>query len=151
MNWKIERLQRHELDITRPLWEKLNAMHLDDSRYFKEHFRSFTFEKRTAAFREKSDDDILIQVVLRDNGLAVGYCISTVDGVSGELDSLYLEEEYRSRGIGRIMVEACIAWFNDKKCSRVVVAIADGHESVFPFYRKFGFYPRLTYLQLKDK
>jgi hypothetical protein len=32
-----------------------------------------------------------------------------------------------------------------------MVAVAEGHESVFGFYQKHGFYPRMTYLQLKDK
>ena len=30
-----------------------------------------------------------------------------------------------------------------------MVSVAEGHESVFDFYRKFEFYQRMTYLQLK--
>ena len=150
MNYSIRTIKREELDILRPLWEKLNLMHLRESRHFRYFYESFTFDERFRSFREKKDGDILIEGVFRDDGKVLGYCISTVDGSRGELDSLYLDEECRGQGLGSTLVENSIHWLRERKCSRIVVAVADGHESVFPFYEKHGLFPRLTWLQLKD-
>ncbi|AKL95821.1 hypothetical protein CACET_c23750 [Clostridium aceticum] len=42
-----------------------------------------------------------------------------------------------------------IDWLKGESCKKIFVAVADGHESLFDFYMKQGFYPRLTYLELK--
>ncbi len=41
--------------------------------------------------------------------------------------------------------------FKENCCKQIVVSVASGHESVFEFYQKFNFYPKMTYLQLNDK
>jgi hypothetical protein len=41
-------------------------------------------------------------------------------------------------------------WLNENNCVKILVAIAEGHESVFGFYQKYGFYPMITYLKKKE-
>ena len=85
------------------------------------------------------------------NDTPVGYCISTVNHTVGEIDSLFVEEDYRRHGYGGMLVDHSLSWMKRKGCTTIRVAVADGHESVFGFYQQFGFYPRLTYLQLKER
>ncbi len=149
-SYRIERIPLRELPRIRPLWEKLNALHLADSVYFRDHFAAFTFEQRAEKFLLMSGRDVLIEIAAYENGVPVGYCISTAEGCAGELDSLFVEEQWRGKGIGETLVRRSLEWMRGKNCARIMVAVAHGHESVLPFYERFGFYPRFTYLQMKD-
>jgi len=93
----IERIPLREIARVKHLWEKLNALHQADSVYFKEHFLSFTFEKRAEKFMYLRDDDVLVEIAREGDGTVGGYCISTAEGTAGELDSLYVEDEFRGR------------------------------------------------------
>ena len=147
---RIERIPLRDLPRIRPLWEKLNAMHHDDSVHFKDHFASFTFDQRAEKFLLISENDVCIEIALDDGGVSVAYCVSTAEGSVGELDSLYVEERWRGKGIGEALVRRGLEWMRGKNCARIMVAVADGHESVLPFYERFGFYPRFTYLQYRQ-
>lgn len=148
MNTLFIVIDRRRLPEIKPLWEKLNRAHGEDSRYFKEHFASFTFEKRCEKFSRLADDALRIEIV-RDGEVPVGYCIATMDRGAGEIDSLFVEEEYRKHGLGGRLVENGLQWMQDRGCRRIMAGVAEGHEAVFPFYQRFGFYPRMTCLQWK--
>jgi GNAT superfamily N-acetyltransferase len=144
-------IDSQSIDCIRSLWDKLNRIHLEDSHYFKEHYQKFSFEKRCEKFNLLSSDDIFIEGIFSSkSNIPVGYCISTVDGNVGEIDSLFVEENYRKHGYGTQLVEHSLKWLKNKKCISICVAVAEGNESVYGFYQRFGFYPRLTYLQYKE-
>ena len=149
MNCKIILIKKKQIQRLKVLWEKLNEMHLKDSHYFKDHYRDFTFEKRCEKFNDIDENNIRIELAV-DNDTPVGYCISTIEKGVGEIDSLFIEEKYRKYGFGRQFMENSIKWLKEKDCVKILVAVAEGHESVFGFYQKYGFYPRMTYLQMKE-
>ncbi len=70
---------------------------------------------------------------------------------TGEIESIFVEEGYRSRGIGSALVERALAWLDTNDSVRNRVSIADGNEAAFSFYKKFGFYPRMTVLEQKKE
>lgn len=144
MEWEAVPLL--ELSCIEPLWEKLRAIHTQESPHFKEHFRNFTFQDRCRKFWELSQDQVHV-LTLKEGAIQVGYCISTaIDGV-GEIDSLYLEESHRGQKLGEEMLRKSLTWLESRNCSKIQVSVAVGHEYVFPFYEKFGFKPRLVYLE----
>lgn len=143
------RLTRDRLSEIKTLWEELNRGHLRDSIHFKSHYETFTFEKRSQAFHSVSEDDLFIDV-LQNDGAIVGYCVSTVKNGVGEIDSLFIAEPFRGSGCGKELVERAILWLENKKCAKIVVSVAYGHESVFPFYERLGFHPRMTVFELKQ-
>jgi len=149
MDCKIIVINKSQIQKIKLLWEKLNVMHLNDSHYFKDHYKNFTFDTRCRKFNDISNDNIRIEIV-EDNKTPVGYCISTIEKKVGEIDSLFIEEEYRKYGFGKQLIENSIKWLNQNNCKKILVAVAEGHESVFDYYKKFGFYPRMTYLQLRE-
>jgi GNAT superfamily N-acetyltransferase len=147
---EIVDVPKQKIGCIRNLWEKLNQLHYDDSVYFEDHYVSFTFEKRVAAFADIEDANLKISVV-KDGPRFLGYCVSSIEGLHGEIDSLYLEEELRGRGIGKRLVEAHIAWMKGRGCDRVRLAVSYGHDSVREFYHRMGFFERLVYYELKDE
>ena len=138
-----------ELELLGPLWDELNEHHLRGSDHFKAWFRDYTFEKHVAMrIRGK---DCLAQAVESD-GRREAFCISTMDGISrGEIDSLYVREEYRRRGMGRLLVESSLSWFEERRAAEVTISTAGGNEEVFGFYAKFGFFPSCHTLRAGDE
>lgn len=63
-----------EIELIKPLWEKLNSIHFDKSVYFKSKYEKFTFDKRTESIYRKAQDGIIkIDVLLdSDTGNYVG-------------------------------------------------------------------------------
>jgi diamine N-acetyltransferase len=150
-DYTIRTITKADLYLIRDLWDKLRKIHLKDSHFFKEHFRTFTWEKRSDKFIKTAEEDIFIQLVENDKVEKIGYCVATVDNGTGEIDSIYLEEEYRKHGIGAQLLNNGVACLKEKGCETIVLGVAEGHEAVFEFYEKYGFYPRKTILQLKSK
>ena len=149
MNCKIQELPKKEIATIKHLWEKLNQMHYQDSIYFKDHFQTFTFEKRCNDFADLNDEEIKINVLM-DSEKVVGYCIATIKKAVGEIESIYVDDEYRKNGFGKKLIKENTDWLKKNKCKKIMVAVAYGHDSVFNFYMKLGFYPRVSYLQLKE-
>jgi ribosomal protein S18 acetylase RimI-like enzyme len=85
-----------------------------------------------------------------ENEFCIGYCIATINDSIGEIDSIFVESGFRKYGLGSSLVENSIQWLKTNNCKKIMVGVASGHESVFEFYQKFDFYPRMTYLQLKE-
>jgi ribosomal protein S18 acetylase RimI-like enzyme len=141
---KISAMTSSELDSVRGLWEGLNAHHLSKSTHFKEHFSTFTFQKRIEGLKKK---DRLAAFAAEDSGEKVGYCIATVHDRIGEIDSLFVSERYRGKGLGKELMSLAMEWLKGETCDAVMVAVAEGNEDVLDFYRQFGFAERLIVMQ----
>ncbi len=137
------------IDIIRDLWTRLNAIHGDLSPHFRYHFDAMSFEKRMEKILLMDESDVNVQVLTHGDRVT-GYCVATrhPDG-TGEIDSLFIEEELRGRGWGEKMASRGIAWLKAAGCGKIVAAVAFGNERVLPFYMKLGLYPRLLYLEEK--
>jgi GNAT superfamily N-acetyltransferase len=149
MEDKLMVIDKAQIMRIKSLWQKLNEIHLQDAHYFQNHFKTNTFEERCKKFITIDDSNLRIEI-LDDHGTPVGYCISTIEKGVGEIDSLFVEEKYRKYGYGGRLVENSIKWLKANNCQKIMVGVAEGHEFVFGFYQKYGFYPRMTYLQLKE-
>ncbi len=145
---KIIIIGKDEIGIVKPLWEKLNAHHLEKSAHFKNHFRKFTFEKRMEGFAKREH---VVVYVARENNEDIGYCLVSVDGTNGEIDSLFVDEAHRRKSVGEKLMSRALKWLEAQKYETIRVSIAEGNESALDFYRKFGFAERLTVMQLMDK
>lgn len=141
------------LDSVQPLWEKLNKHHQVNSRYSADKFKNFTFDLRKKKFIDDANTELRIDLVKAlENQTFVGYCISTItiDSV-GEIDSLYIEPEYRKFGIGDKLMSRSLEWLDSKNVKMKIIVVAEGNEQVFNFYKKYGFYERRTILEQLTK
>lgn len=148
MNCDFLEIEKNQLFRISKLWQQLNEIHKNDSNNFKDYYDKNTFENRCEKFINISENNIKIEII-EDNEIPIGYCISTIEKGVGEIESLFIEDQYRKFGYGQQLVKSSIKWMKNNDCKRIIVSVADGHESVFEFYKKFGLYPKLTYLQMK--
>jgi diamine N-acetyltransferase len=139
-----------QLNEIKPLWEVLNRVHRDDSVYFRDHYASFTFEKRSTRWKTISKENILILAAETEEKKMIGYCVSTIDDANeGEIDSLFVDPNFRGQQIGRELVLKSLDWLRDNQCKPIRLAVCFGHENVIGFYEKLGFFPRMTVLEYK--
>jgi len=145
----IEDIKFSKIGILKNCWQELNKIHEHDSLYFKEHYKIFTFEERIKSFGKLKEDDLKISVIRKDNNV-LGYCISSVKDLIGEIESLYIKPELRKQNLGRKLVELHKKWLKSKNCKKIKVTVSHGHDSVLKFYNKLGFFERLIELELKE-
>ncbi|MBP2028584.1 ribosomal protein S18 acetylase RimI-like enzyme [Acetoanaerobium pronyense] len=140
---------RELLEFVKPMWNKLNNYHKDNSINFKSHFESLSFEIKLKKFEAYSNLEIMVILVKNlSKDTYLGYSISTVtkDKV-GEIDSIYVDQDYRKYGIGKRLMNESIAWLNLKNVNKKILYVAKGNENVFDFYGKCGFYPKMILLE----
>ena len=133
------------LDHISALWESLNELHGTLSPHFHEAFEKRTFHDRKEELIAKSQVGRLrIDIACtRGQRKAIGYCVSTVDREgNGEIDSIFVEESYRHRGIARQLMTSATSWLESLGVNQKRVVVAFGNDEVLSFYTKFGFYPR---------
>lgn len=143
-----------DIEIVRPLWYQLNDHHHAHARAHKAVYEHMTFEERKGHFERIAAVGALRVDLAHDVAAdrCIGYCITSLspDG-TGEIESIYVEEHYRSAGIGTTLVQRALAWLDEGGSIKKLVSIADGNEEAFLFYRQFGFYPRRTILEQKKE
>lgn len=78
---------------------------------------------------------------------SIAYCIATIDGKQrGEIDSLYVNEDWRGRGIGRCLLMKSLAWLKNEGTTIQQLAVREGNEKALAFYQRCGFAPLMRIL-----
>jgi diamine N-acetyltransferase len=153
MKNKIEYIEtdRQELDSISFLWEKLREHHRvrwpykDDVTY-----PIITWEMRKKDLLEKTSKGHLHIDSARDSktGKLIGYCVSSVnEDRQGEIESIFVESDYRRCGIGDNFMKKALKWMDDISVSKRIIGVGAGNEEVFPFYARYGFFPGVTILR----
>jgi ribosomal protein S18 acetylase RimI-like enzyme len=144
----------HDLESIRNLWEELNKYHRERASYFRHHYDKMTFEDRKAYFEKVASTGKLRLDLARDpvTGRFVGYCVSSISlDSNGEIESIFVEPDFRSHNIGSALITRALTWMNTSGAGRKRVSVGLGNEEAWAFYRKFGFYPRMTILEQKNE
>jgi ribosomal protein S18 acetylase RimI-like enzyme len=138
------------IDAIQPMWEKLKAYHSRLSWRFARDMRHLTFDPRKQEFLAKAvAGKFRLDVASAISDLTdIAYCISSAsaDG-RGEIDSIFVEESFRGRGVGTELLRRALAWLDDVGVSSKFVTVAHGNEDAIALYRRFGFYHRTVLLQ----
>ena len=142
MNISIVEKDITDIDIIKPLWEKLNLIHLDKSVYFKSKYENFTFEKRCESIYKKAQKGIIKLDVLLDSDKAdyVGYCLSSIEATLGEIESIFIEKEYRKFGLGDKMMNNALKWFESNGIKNIEINVVYANDEALPFYERHGFH-----------
>lgn len=139
---------QESINLIQPLWQNLRIYHKNKSKYFADIYANKIFQDRV---NELTADKMGMRVNLvkdNDTGQYIGYCVSTIDKeMIGEIDSLYVEEEYRKHGIGNELMKRALEWLDKNKVKSKRVVVADGNEKVIDFYNHYGFYSRKIVLE----
>lgn len=140
-----------KLSLVEPLWTKLNKYHEENSAYFKERFSKFTFQSRKNKILENNNYSVtVILAENKNNGEIIGYCIAKIDEENvGEIESIYVEDDYRENKVGDALMKQALKWFKENKVIRKHISVAYGNNKALDFYRKYGFYPHIIVLEEK--
>lgn len=142
MNICIVEKDIKEIEIIRPLWKQLNSIHLDKSIYFKNKYETFTFDKRMESIYKKAQYGIvkLDMILDSDNGNYVGYCLSSIEDTLGEIESIYIEKEYRKFGLGGTLMKSALRWFESNVIINIEISVVYANDDALPFYERYGFH-----------
>lgn len=132
------------LYLIQPMWERLKDYHQNKSKYFADNYANKRFQDRINELTDNSKVGMKVNLVKdKDTGQYIGYCISTINKeMIGEIDSLYVEKEYRKQGIGSQLMERSLEWLDKNKVKSKIIAVGDGNENVIDFYNHYGFHIR---------
>ncbi len=142
----------NDLEKIRHLWVQLNEHHRERASHFRSHYEQMTFDDRKKFFETIAFTGLLRLDIARDpiTYRLIGYCVSSVSPEkNGELESIFVEPDYRSHHIGTTLITRALAWMDAQGVRRKRVSVGNGNEDAWAFYRKFGFYPRMTILEQK--
>ena len=146
---EIVSLSVDELQRIEPLWKELIAFLHRQSTRFKMEFEQKQFASRIQTYLDKvKDGKYLIDVIVDlESNRDIGYCLSSVTKDSiGEVDSLYVKEEYRDAHMGTILMQRAMDFFEMHHTIKDVLHVSEGNEHALSFYEKYGFQTR--YYQL---
>jgi ribosomal protein S18 acetylase RimI-like enzyme len=140
------------LDKVEELWAKLRQHHKERApEVFKEHFGKMTWETRKTGLLKKAQKGAILVDIAKDKNKLVGYCISTISSKKdAELESIYIEKDYRKHHIGDRFMKTALAWMDAHGAARKIIGVAAGNEEALGFYQKYGFYTRIHVLQQAD-
>ncbi len=144
---------RDELDLIEPLWEGLAAHHRERAQanapVFLDEMNAMTFAARREALLEKNRDRALRLELAVDPvaGAPVGYSVASGAPCEiGEVESIFVDDAYRNRGIGGALLEHALAWMEGIGTVEQALSVFAGNDRTLPFYARHGFSPRFTVL-----
>ncbi len=153
LDFSIKQGQIEDLDLVKPLWEKLNGLHKSLSPNFKERFQAMNWDKRKINLISKSGKLFLEFAIDNKNNKIVAYCISSIEKRNekvGEIDSIFVEKEQRKSGIGKQLLNNAINWLISQNTETQKLLVGVGNESVIDYYKQFDFLPLHIVLQRKE-
>lgn len=144
-------INKEQISLIKPLWQNLNNHHEEKSIHFKEKYTEFTFEERiNKLFQKVSSGDIRIEIAkLHEN--KIGYCLSSIINGIGEVESIYIDPEYRGYKVGEKLIQSALDWMDEKSTKLERIVVASGNDEVLSFYHKFGFQPEYVTLRLANE
>lgn len=143
-----------DIDSISFLWEKLKNHHITVAPFHSKYFSSMTWNVRKQLLLDKITEGHLLVDGARDTvtGKIIGYCISSVySDKLGEINSIYIEKEYRRQGIGDNFMKKAMNWMDGIGVSKRIIGVATGNEDVLPFYARYGFYSRSIILNRTEE
>ena len=140
------------LPMLKPLWEGLREHHSNISKDFSESIRKRSFEERVSDFERKASNHIFrVELIKGDNSRPpIGYSISSLSNdLDGEVESIFIEDNYRGLNIGDLLMKNSLNWMNEQHAKTKRISVMAGND-VLKFYEKYGFKVRSFTLEQAD-
>ena len=135
------------LDRVGPLWVQLGQHHAAMSPRWRADLQAVQFDDRRERLLRKSTGGMLVLLAVTDH-VDVGYCICTLDAErEAEVDSLFVIESCRRRGLGGMMIQRAMQWFADRPTRRITLSVMTDNSDAVRLYERHGFAPRTITMQ----
>lgn len=141
MNISIIEKGLDEIEIIKPLWEQLNFVHINNSVFFKKEYGNLSFSERMKLIYNKVHDSIFKFDLILDNetGTFVGYCLSSIQSTKGDIESIYIDKQYRRLGLGDKLMRRALEWFKTNSIDDIKIDVVYANDEALPFYKCYGF------------
>ena len=132
-----------QIGMLREPLEKLHQHHNSVSQYFSGSYPRVNFEDRVEEYKRNAKcGEYHIELLKEvETESIIGYCIAYGKKTSGKIEVLFVNEEYRGKGLGEKLVRSSMEWFASKGIEEMELTVVYGNEAA-SFYQKLGFYPR---------
>ena len=138
---------------------KISALWGDFMAYNAAFNDSFKVKKKARAIfskemNEHGDNPDCRLAVAVDNGGLIGFCYSYISSKPryfklekfGFIGDLYVQDDYRERGIGRLLVDDALDFFKKRKISQIELLVAQKNVNTVKFWESIGFDHLLTWM-----
>ena len=136
------------------LWNELNMYHASNARHFRDLLQARSFSERCDdIISTNANREIFIYLArVSPKGSYVGFCICSAGADDyGEIESIFVQPEYRFLGIGTRFMKRALEWMAQMSVTEYRIGVCEGNEQSFRFYERFGFYLRRHLLIRKEK
>ena len=143
--------ETRELDRLSELWLALLAHHAEAGARFAPAAEA-SAQCRSELSRRLSQADTFFHVAaLPGSGSGpaplAGFCLGRIlrrpplfrETQRGEIESLFVADSFRRRGVGTLLVEGALAWMRQQGVSRVELAVDTRNPSGRAFWERLGF------------
>jgi len=128
------------------LQELNNEVFVDNAKYDPDLVLDWAYsDEGRKYFQELVNDPDSICFVAEDNNLLVGYLAASPKPISYrksrylEVDNMGVIPDYRSKGVGKILMDTCKEWAKDNDYQKLFVNSYSKNEKAIRFYKKCGF------------
>ncbi len=98
-------------------------------------------------FKKALESDEKLVLIAEDNNTAIGYIVGGIEQVGDfrnipnmcEADNMWIDEKYRSQGIGKQFMSELETWAKSKGIKRMRVVASYKNEKGIRFYKRGGF------------
>lgn len=132
-------LEESKINVVKNLWNKNRIFHQKNTVYFSTDYANLNFEDRMKKLLSRSKLSKITVVENKDKQV-IAYCMSIIDKAgSGEIATLYVEEEYRRMNIGKHLLQLHIEWLQDSNVVNIEVEVLHDNLSAIKLYENIGF------------
>lgn len=96
----------------------------------------------------KNDTKKKITIAMDSQENIIGYCLSILKNNIGEIATLYVEEDYRSNGIGKILLGEHLKWIGCNHCHDIFVDVLVENGKGIKFYQEMGFQQNIVQMKI---
>jgi len=93
---------------------------------------------------------LLVIAADSETGKNIGYCICSVFNDYGEIDSIFVEEQYRKHNVGNEFMIKANQFFRDHSVKNKFLSVYVGNEQAILFYNRHHYYQKHIILEKKD-
>lgn len=137
-------------DRVEPLWNLQRDFHFELAPQWQQGLTWEFADRRRALIAKGAGGQFIVLTGI--GGRDVGYGISTIDHQNrGEVDSLFVDPEFRSRGVGDALMKSTLAWFAARGIDDIAIEVLACNEGALRFYSRYGFAPRTVVMKRPHK
>lgn len=134
------------IDDIENLWNKLHNYHMEISERYRSHHSKFTFNDRKQ-YILKSPKLLILTAEDSESNKKIGFCVSTINDNRGEVESLYIDTNYRKMNIGKTFIEMSENWFKKSSVKKYIIGCVYENEKGIEFYKRIGLSPKSVIFQ----